>query len=167
MPSGGELFLGTISLDADRVVVGAPDAMFGDLEFVGAAYVFRRAGSSWLEEARLTASDAREGDLFGWASAISEDYIVIGARGCDDAYPADTRFDSGAAYVFRRDYNGTPGDPTDDSWIEASKLIASDGAFQDHFGEVVSITENFVTVGAASLTWPGRGYLFRRARTRP
>jgi hypothetical protein len=63
----------------------------------GSAYVFTRSGSSWTQQAKLTASDGAGGDSFGWSVAVSGDgsIAVIGAYGDDDR---DSN--SGSAYIF-------------------------------------------------------------------
>ncbi|MCP4037599.1 MAG: hypothetical protein GY733_11725, partial [bacterium] len=61
----------------------------------GAAYVFVRNGTTWNEQAKLTASDATGSDLFGWTVSLSGDTAVIGSPR-NDSLGAD----AGAAYVF-------------------------------------------------------------------
>lgn len=55
----------------------------------------------YVEQAKLTASDAAAGEEFGGSAAISGDTAVVGARLDDDAGA-----DSGAAYVFVRSVPG-------------------------------------------------------------
>src|SRR5687768_7124077 len=45
----------------------------------GAAYVFVRSGSTWIQQAYLKASNTDAGDRFGYSVAISGETIVIGA----------------------------------------------------------------------------------------
>ena len=45
----------------------------------GSAYVFTRTGTTWTEQAKLTASDGAAGDRFGISVAIAGDTIVVGA----------------------------------------------------------------------------------------
>ena len=50
------------------------------------AYVFVKGGGIWIEEAKLTASDATAGDDFGFSVAVSVsgDAAVVGADGNSD-----------------------------------------------------------------------------------
>lgn len=73
-------------------------------------------------------------NAFGSSISISGDLAVVGASGTDDACPNDPNCNSGSASVCRRDDNGTPFNPTDDSWIEEAKLTASDATSGDGFG---------------------------------
>jgi hypothetical protein len=91
---------------------------------------------TWIEEEKLIASDGAALDLFGHSVSISGDIALVGAY-----YDDDNGDDSGSAYVFRYD-------PGTGAWIEEEKLLASDGAVDDHFGWSVSISGDVALVGA-------------------
>ncbi|WOO43520.1 InlB B-repeat-containing protein [Rubellicoccus peritrichatus] len=136
----------------DTVVVGVPDNDdHGDRS--GSAYVFTRSGDVWTEQAKLTASDAVEYDLFGNTVSVSGDTLVVGAPGDDDGADA-----SGSAYVFTR---------TDQVWTEQAKLTSSDAAERDYFGQSVSISGDTIISGAYFDDDDGDGsgsaYIFRRS----
>jgi hypothetical protein len=124
----------SVSISGDVAIVGA----VGDDDkgsSSGSAYVYRWDGVSWIEEAKLTASDGARSDQFGYSVSISGDVAIVGAVGDDDKGSR-----SGSAYVFRFD---------GDSWGEEhAKLTASDGAGGDQFGVSVSISGDVVIVGA-------------------
>jgi len=61
----------------------------------GSAYIFKRSGTSWAEEAKLTASDGDDADYFGSSVSISGDYAIVGAYWDDD-----NGTNSGSAYIF-------------------------------------------------------------------
>lgn len=61
----------------------------------GAAYVFRRSGSSWSEQAKLSASDGAAFDELGRSVAVATDTAMIGAPGDDDNGSS-----SGSVYIF-------------------------------------------------------------------
>ncbi len=84
--------------------------------------------------AHLVASDGADGDRFGDSVAIGREWLVVGAPGRDEGSS-----NPGAAYVFGR--SGA-------SWIELSKLTASDAAPGDHFGGAVAIGPETIVVGA-------------------
>jgi len=123
----------SVSIDGDYALIGAErddDSGY----WRGSAYVFKRSGTTWTEEAKLTASDGADGDQFGVSVSIDGDYALIGAY-CDD----DNGEESGSAYVFKR--SGT-------TWTEEAKLTASDGADGDCFGHSVSIDGDYALIGA-------------------
>ena len=105
------------------------------------------------ESAKLTASDGDFEDYFGYSVSISGDSVVVGAYRDDDS-----GINSGSAYIFERDAKGT--------WTEVQKLTASDGAAEDSFGYIVSISGDSVVVGAYrdddSGINSGSAYIFER-----
>ncbi len=122
----------SVAIAGDTVVVGTPrDDEAGRSS--GAAYVFTRSGTTWAQEAKLTASDAAAKDRLGRRVAIAGDTVVVGAAGDDDAGSS-----SGAAYVFTR---------SSTTWTEAAKLTASDGAAGERSGRSVAIAGDTVVVG--------------------
>ena len=52
----------------------------------GAAYVFTRSGTTWTEQATLTASDASMNGQFGYPVSIDGGTILVGARNSSQAY---------------------------------------------------------------------------------
>jgi uncharacterized protein (TIGR03437 family) len=116
-----------ISLSGDTALVGAYLKDGG----VGAAYIFVRSGTTWTQQAELTAIDPAAGAIFGIAVSIDGGLAVVGA------YKGNGGF--GEAYVF-----GT-------NWNLSMQLKAANGVTGDSFGRQVSISEGTVLVGA-----PGR-----------
>lgn len=93
----------------------------------GAAYVFRRDGTKWSQQACLKAPAPREFDEFGIAVAISGDTAVVGA------------VDAGAAST-------KPGAKGKD---RGSPITASNAEAGDQFGGAVAISGGTVAAGAA------------------
>ncbi len=73
-------FGNVVSIDGDYAVIGA---IWQD-DGVGAAYIFHRNGTSWIEQAKLTASDGTTEDMFAHSVSISGDYAAVGAYLHDD-----------------------------------------------------------------------------------
>jgi len=114
----------SVSVSGDYVIVGA-DADDDKGGNSGSAYIFKRDGSQWTQEAKLTASDGASGDFLGRSVSISGDYVIVGADADDDKGG-----NSGSAYIFRRDGS---------AWIQETKLTAGDGSAEDNFGWSVSV----------------------------
>jgi hypothetical protein len=130
-----------ISSDAATAVAGE----FGANSSQGSAYVFGQSGGSWSQSAVVTASDGDAGDNFGYAVAASPGAILVGAY---------ANGGKGAAYYFAG--SGT-------SWVQQSKLVASDGASNDYFGYAVALSGTTAVIGAyeKSVTGgPGEAYVF-------
>ncbi len=129
----GDQFGGSIALFGETVLVGARrDDDNGDDS--GAAYVFTRSESGWIQQAKLTAADGEAGAEFGRSVALSDDTLIIGAA-LDD----EKGEDSGSVYVFTR--SGT-------NWSQLEKLTAADGAEGDVFGISVALDGDTALIGA-------------------
>jgi len=144
----------SVSVDGDYAVIGAwkdDDNAYNS----GSAYVFLRSGTTWEEQAKLTPSGAAIEDHIGCSVAIDGDYIVIGAFGDDDNGES-----SGSAYIFVR--SGI-------TWTQQTKITASDGAAFDFFGMSVSISGDYVVIGAQddddNGPESGSVYVFHRSGT--
>lgn len=100
----------------------------------GSAYIFKRDGSIWSQQDKLTALDGNQDDEFGYTVSINGDYAVVGVDKDDD-----NGSNSGSVYMFKRE---------ETDWIPLLKLVAPDGAAGDGFGRSVSINGDYVLVGA-------------------
>jgi hypothetical protein len=148
--TANQQFGASVAIDADTVVVGAPNAIAGSDRDQDAAYVFVRSGATWSEQQKLTASDGAVGDQFGASVAIDADTIVVGAQGGDTTVNAN----QGVAYVFERS-GGT--------WSEQQKLAASDRAADDQFGASIAVSSGSIVVGApGGNRSKGAAYVFVR-----
>ncbi len=130
-----DVFGYAVSVSGDAAVVG----VYGDDDFgssSGSVYVYRRDGNGqWQQEAKLHADDAGANDFFGYSVCISGDEIIVGAPG-----DGPIALFSGSAYIFLRDGNG--------QWIQDGKLVPLNGALFDQFGTSVSISGDYILVGA-------------------
>jgi hypothetical protein len=145
----------SVALSGDTALVGAHHKEHGGEPWVGSAYVFVRNGTTWSEQAKLTASDAASSDSFGISVALSGDIALVGAYGDDHAGGVN----AGSVYVFVRD--GT-------DWSEQVKLTASDAVAMAQFGQSVALLGDTALVGAPSggTTSSGSAYVFVRDGTR-
>jgi len=134
--AAGDQLGGSVSINGGVAVLGAGYTDCAAGSSCGAAYVFHWNGSSWVEQQKLSASDAAEGDRFGSSVSIDGSLILVGA------WLADCGAESscGAAYVYG--FNEA-------DWIEEGKLTGL--AAGDLFGCSVSIHNNIGLVGARSV----------------
>ncbi|MBP6310696.1 MAG: hypothetical protein KA408_00385 [Flavobacteriales bacterium] len=162
-------FGASVAISGDHAIVGAPtedhNASGGDYVWkAGSAYIFVHSGGAWTQQQKIVAiaSDRDEGDEFGVSVAISGDRAIVGARYEDrDATGGNFDNNAGAAYIFLREgYD----------WALHQKIVASDRATVDVFGESVAISSDHVIVGAKrededvfgnnTLAEAGSAYLF-------
>jgi hypothetical protein len=156
-PGIGDDFGQSLALEGDALAVGAPreasaaQGVNGDqaddtAPSSGAVYVFRRAGTTWQQEAYVKASNPGTGDEFGTSVALLGDILAIGAlhersaaQGLDGDQANDNASSSGAVYVFRR---------TGTTWAQDVYLKASNTGVADQFGRGVALSGDTLAVGA-------------------
>ena len=147
-----DLFGFSVSISGDYAIVGAVGNNDAGQDS-GSAYIFEKDPRSglWSQVAKLTASDADEGDGFGRSVSISGDQAIVGAWGKDN----DGTKGSGAAYIFARD-RGTG------TWSQMVKLTAPDPVADDQFGVSVFISGDQAIVGSRFDNDHGSAYIFAR-----
>lgn len=101
----------------------------------GSVYVFTRTGSSWVKQAKITASDGEALAWFGISVSLSKegDVLAVGSSG--------TNVRKGAVYVYSR--SGI-------TWSQQTKLTPNDAVENDQFGRAVSISHDGQTLIAGS-----------------
>lgn len=150
--AGGDRFGCSVALSGDTALVGAywDNSPSSD---AGSAYIFTRSGTTWSQQAKLTASDAANNDYFGYSVALSGNTALVGAYGDDTAAGSD----AGSVYAFVR---------TGTAWSQAAKQSSSDAAFNDYFGYSVALSSDTALVGVRNDDTPtgydtGSVYVFR------
>ncbi len=131
--AGNDHFARSVAINGNHVIAGACQDDDNGADS-GSAYIFHYNGTSWSQQAKITASDGASDDEFGHSVAISGNHAVVGAYQDDD-----NGSKSGSAYVYHYDGN---------DWNQQAKLLASDGAAYDRFGFAVSISGDHAVVGA-------------------
>lgn len=143
--ASGDNYGYNIAISGDYAVVGSP---FNDLDAsaansmsnAGAAYILKQTNGIWSQVQKIVSSDRAASDNFGYRVAIDGNYIVIGAWGEDeDANGSNTLGGAGSAYIFKNS-GGT--------WSQIKKIVASDRRTADNFGISVTISGNYIAVGA-------------------
>lgn len=159
----GDRFGITVDISNDTIVVGANLEASNQITITngsgasvdnsavnaGAAYVFRRTGTTWTQEAYLKAPNAESGDQFGNAVAIDGDTIVVGAfaessnqttiTNGTTASSDNSASIAGAAYVFQR---------TGSTWSHQAYLKPPNLGADDRFGNTVAIEGNTILVSS-------------------
>lgn len=98
---------------------------------IGAAYVYRREGEHWHHQAKLVPIDISKNDNFGLSVSISGNHIIIGTEK-DNA-------SQGSTYLYKN---------TQGVWEESFTFQAEDGNAQDQFGHAISISGDYLAIGA-------------------
>lgn len=120
-------FGSSVALSGDTALVGAMADQVGVSDEQGSAYVFIRSGTTWTQQAHLTASDGAARDWFGYSVALVGDTALVGAMLDDEMF----KINQGSAYVFARKVA---------TWTQQARLTASDSAAEDYFGSSVALS---------------------------
>jgi len=128
-----------VSLSEARMIVGVPRSDGGcdldpDCRDAGAAYIYQRGGTNWVEETAIRSADLAEDDRFGAAVDIDGTFALVGAPDNDDGGAK-----SGSAYIF--ELNGS-------TWAQRAKLNAFDAEAADEFGASVALSGNVAVIAA-------------------
>ncbi|MFA7459947.1 MAG: FG-GAP repeat protein [Trueperaceae bacterium] len=122
-------FGNAVAIHGDYVIVGAEhDNELG--AGAGAAYVFRRDGATWTEQAKLLPWDTTAGSNFGLDVAIHGDYAAV------SSYAGSS---TGSVYIFQR--NG-------EAWTQHAKLRAPTPTEWGNFGTSMAMTQDTIYVGS-------------------
>lgn len=150
-PGTDDQFGYSVALSGGTAVIGAPMRDVGSHSDQGSAFVFVYSGSTWVEQAELTAGTERE--QVGASVAVSGDTAILGAP-----LTIVGGNQQGSAYVFTR--SGV-------TWSQQAQLTASDGQADDFFGSSVGISGDRAVVGAypddvTGEPYQGSAYVFER-----
>jgi len=160
-------FGASVSIDVDTIAVGATGEDSGTIAIIngmtsssndnssasGAAYVYKRYGNFWIQEAYIKAANAN-GDNdsnFGHSVSIDGDTLAVSAIGEDSGWDNITNgtsasdnnsnSNSGAVYVYKR---------TGSTWAQEAYIKASNNDASDSFGASVSLDGDTIVVGATN-----------------
>ncbi len=130
--AAGAQFGFSLAFDGEFLAVGAPrDGARGS--FSGAVYIFEKRGKEWVQSAKLTSGRTKPFDEFGYAVAVSNSTLVVGAPFADGRAGGN----QGAVHLFER--NG---------WTEKDMLVTSSTAAGDELGGAVALDGGTLAVGA-------------------
>ena len=124
-------FGNSVAISGDTAVVGAYiDHGEDGLEYSGSVFVYKRTGSTWTFQQKLTASDAAARDHFGDEVAIEGDTIVVSAPDHNIG---------GAVYVFTQS-NGI--------WTETAELAVAGSTVNANLGLQLEIDNSTILMSA-------------------
>ncbi|HUW70473.1 MAG TPA: hypothetical protein VMX33_09570 [bacterium] len=127
-----------VSISKDYAIVGAR----GETANTGAAYIFKRSGTTWTRLKRITPTSPVAGSYFGVSVGIDGTYAIVGA------------FAANMAFIFSKDQGGI------DNWGEVQVLI---GTASSNFGCAVAIKGLHAIVGAGGeSSGQGAAYIYFR-----
>lgn len=145
-------FGSAVAIAGNYAIVGAPFHDTNGNIGEGKAYVFHYNGLSWVQHSILTGLINQDYAQFGCSVTIQNDKMVIGASGVN----VGSHEGQGKIFIYSLVNN---------VWEFQTSLTSSDGNNNDQFGSSVSISGNYILVGAPGAThngYPalGKAYVF-------
>jgi hypothetical protein len=136
-PEASALLGLSVAISGDYMIAGAILEDSGGTTDAGAAYIYRRTGiNTWDTGTKVVSNNPEVSGWFGRCVSISGDYAIVGAS----QENVNGITDAGAAYIYRR--TGT------NTWDTGTKIVSNDPEASAFFGESVSISGDYVIVGA-------------------
>jgi len=132
----------SVSIDGDYLIIGAVDDDDNGPES-GSAYIFKREGDTWTQQAKLVASHGTSSDQFGTSVAISGEYAIVGAPEYNVVLANE-----GAAYLFKRE---------DSLWVEQTILTEREPVWEGRFGLTVAASNDQAVIGTLA---SGQAYVY-------
>ena len=129
----------SVSADGSTIAVGAS----GDDDKgrdSGSVYIYKKQiNGTYLQTQKLLTSDGKNYECFGNSVSVSADGSTIAVGAFLDG---SIRSKAGSVYIFTKQANG--------DYLQAQKLVASDGFNEDEFGKSVSVSGDgsIVVIGA-------------------
>lgn len=127
-------FGGSVSISGDKLVVGAELQRNGTyLDSSGAAYIYRRGVSSWVQTTKVTPS-ANHIQHFGQEVLVLGNYLMLSVIGTWDVYSA------GEVRVYKY---------LNSNWALSSILQATDRSTDARFGSSLGFDGRWAVIGAS------------------
>lgn len=154
----------TTAISGNLAIISAP---FDDedeegsnfVDGAGAVYFFGRnqgGAENWGLIQKAVAPDRATGDNFGISVSINGTLAIVGAPQQQlDASGGNSISGAGAAYVFSYDESG-------EAWEFVKKIVPSGRSTDDEFGKTLSISGDYIVVGAPGRAGKGSAFVYGR-----
>lgn len=144
----GDFFGKSVAISGNLAIVGASWHDISGISNAGAAYIFANTtGNTWVEQSKLNSSLYNQNAYFGESVAINGNVALVGAYKDNS-----TLSTGGAVYAF---YNSSG-----NIWNQETKIVASDLATNDQFGNALSLNGNTLLIGSSGDDVAGAAYVF-------
>jgi len=141
-------FGASLSLDGQRLMVGAPGEDSLAAPATGAVHIYEHTGGAWVLAGALQAANLAPGDRFGYDVCLDGDLAAVGVPGRDN-----DGWNTGCVLLFRETTNG---------WVEDARIFPPVGSSGARFGHALAVQGATLVVGAPEHSNPvlARGAAF-------
>lgn len=145
-------FGGSVAIDGDTVLVGAPRWLNQNGVRTGSVHAFVRSGGELRRQATIVPADGVSNGHFGTSVALWRDTAIVGSSRDDRG---GTGPETGAAYIYER---------TDGAWVKRTKLKPDRLDENGNFGISVALSDGTAVVGAPTDDGSiGTAYVYERS----
>mmetsp|Transcript_6000 Transcript_6000/g.7569 ORF Transcript_6000/g.7569 Transcript_6000/m.7569 type:complete len:1324 (-) Transcript_6000:217-4188(-) len=144
----------SVSMSYNLAIIGAfcDDYISGPTDSgPGSVYIFSSSdGATWMQKAKVVASDSAEYDNFGYSVSFGDNQILVGAyRDIPDGCSGQ----EGSAYIFSS--------TSSETWVQKAKLMMNSFSCSDDlFGHSVSMGYSQCIIGARNNGDGGSAFIF-------
>lgn len=147
----------SINSDGSVIVASAQSHTVSGYKQAGAAYVFEKQESTWVETQQITESEPKQGNYFAENISMSKNGTTIALSSANE--DPEGIIDAGCVYLFQK-INST--------WTQVQKLTASDKEAYDKFGRSIYVNSDasIVAIGViyenpSAISNAGSVYVFQ------
>jgi FG-GAP repeat len=133
--AAADLFGYSVSISGNYAIVGAYGDDVGGNVDQGSVSIYQWNGTAWVLMDKITDATGAAGDYFGVSVSISGSYAIVGAFADD----VGSNLNQGSVNIYQRFIS---------NWTLDQKITDASGEAADNFGDRVSISGNYVIVGA-------------------
>lgn len=138
----GSQFGFNVSVSSNFAIIGNPRDDIGANTDQGSASIYQFNGSNWVFMQKISDPTGAALNNFGINVSISGNYAVVG----EPRYDVGPNTGQGAACVYQ--FNGS-------SWVLMQRIIDATGSANASFGQNVSVSGNYIAIGAVLETVGG------------
>ncbi len=148
-PQANAYFGWSADLYEEEVVIGSYYYDHDGKNNSGAAYVFKKSNQDWTQAQKLIPDDVKDDDKFGFAIALSENYLVISSPYAEVNGIART----GKVYVYKK--------TTSDQWEVVHTFTSPEPQEREYYGLALAVKNEKILIAAKGYNGKkGRAYLY-------
>jgi hypothetical protein len=131
-----DFFGHSVSISGNYAIIGSVSDNVGGNPFQGSVSIYQLSGGTWVLMQKITDATGAANDNFGSSVSISGNYAIVGAFHDD----VGANINQGSVSIYKLSTTGI--------WGLMQKITDTNGSAADAFGLSVSISDNYVIVGA-------------------
>lgn len=147
-----------LDLGINYAIIGVPNededtTESNSLSNSGSAYIYKLNNGIWQFDRKIMANGRASGDNFGFSVSIYDSTVAVGCiANKTNSTNTSSLSSAGSVHIYKR---------ISGYWRQVQKIVPSDRASSDQFGQSVCIDSNRLAVGSFKNNNSGRVYIFK------